>query len=159
MVATDVQTGPNAIGTEKAEFPAAPARESGLRLVAVPAHLTGGNLQLAAALTAPREGDLPPLYKPSGHVAVIRPAITVASPRQASALATEIHTDAFNLFHKIRAYYGDFGHKFEDILSALHKTSIAPDADQDDERPAADPTLIPPAEEKPVAEKPAAEEA
>lgn len=155
VVATDVQTEPNAIGTEKSEFTPPTQAANGLRLVAVPAHLTGGNLQLAAALVAPREGDLPPLYTPSGHVAVIRPAVTVATPRQATALETEINTDAFNLFHKIRAYYGDFGHKFEGILSALHKTSIAPD--EDDADPVPDPTLVPSPEVKPDDSEPKAQ--
>lgn len=142
VVAREVQTDPNAIGTETKPFPPDPRKVPGLRLVAVPSHLTGGNLQLASALTAPRPGDLPPHYTPSGHVVVMRPAVTVASARQVTAMEQEIHTDAFNLFHKIRAYFGDFEHKFEAVLGVLHKTSIAPQ-DDEDELPAADPTLKP----------------
>jgi len=136
-----------AIGTETKPFPPDPRKVPGLRLVAVPSHLTGGNLQLASALTAPRPGDLPPHYMPSGHVVVMRPAVTVASARQVTAMEQEIHTDAFNLFHKIRAYFGDFEHKFEGILVSLHKTSIAPD--EEDPAPVPDPTLVAPHEAKP----------
>jgi len=73
-------------------------------------------------LTTPQGGELAPVWQPPyppSEARVVRPAASVGTHQQVTAMRGEVTGEISALFNKIRVYFGDVGHEFEDVLDGL----------------------------------------